>query len=148
MEINGIAHLALTVNDLARCAAFYDELLPFLGMKCVHRGDDHLYYVGGRTALGISRCHDEWKHETFQQGRIGLHHLCLRARERKHVDEVHAHLLEMGATIIHPPEPGQWGPDYYSVLFEDPDGIRIEVNHVPGRGLFEEGARFDPASDY
>ena len=24
---------------------------------------------------------------------------------------------------------------YYSVLFEDPDGIRLEVNHVPGKGL-------------
>jgi hypothetical protein len=23
---------------------------------------------------------------------------------------------------------------YYSVLFEDPDGIRIEINHVPGKG--------------
>ena len=22
-----------------------------------------------------------------------------------------------------------------SVLFEDPDGIRLEVNHVPGKGL-------------
>jgi hypothetical protein len=24
-------------------------------------------------------------------------------------------------------------------LFEDPDGIRLEVNHVPGRGVFEPG---------
>ena len=24
---------------------------------------------------------------------------------------------------------------YYSVLFEDPDGIRLEINHVPGKGL-------------
>jgi hypothetical protein len=23
------------------------------------------------------------------------------------------------------------------VLFEDPDGIRLEINHVPGRGLFD-----------
>jgi hypothetical protein len=22
-----------------------------------------------------------------------------------------------------------------SVLFEDPDGVRLEVNHVPGKGL-------------
>ena len=26
-------------------------------------------------------------------------------------------------------------PGYYSVLFEDPDGIRPEVNYIPGRGL-------------
>jgi hypothetical protein len=23
------------------------------------------------------------------------------------------------------------------VLFEDPDGIRLELNHVPGRGVFD-----------
>ena len=30
-------------------------------------------------------------------------------------------------------------PGYYSVLFEDPDGIRIEANHVPGQGLLAPG---------
>jgi hypothetical protein len=24
------------------------------------------------------------------------------------------------------------------VLFEDPDGIRLEVNHVPGKGLLAD----------
>ena len=33
------------------------------------------------------------------------------------------------------PEEGAWAPGYYSVLFEDPDGIRLEMNHVPGKGL-------------
>jgi hypothetical protein len=31
-------------------------------------------------------------------------------------------------------------PGYYSVLFEDFDGIRLEVNHVPGRGVLVEGS--------
>ena len=38
----------------------------------------------------------------------------------------------------HAPEEGGWAPGYYSVLFEDPDGIRLELNFVPGRGLLEE----------
>jgi hypothetical protein len=25
------------------------------------------------------------------------------------------------------------------VLFEDPDGVRLEVNHVPGQGLLTPG---------
>jgi hypothetical protein len=29
----------------------------------------------------------------------------------------------------------QWAPGYYSTLFEDPDGIRLELDHVPGWGL-------------
>ena len=45
--------------------------------------------------------------------------------------------IELGAKIVHPPEDGAWAPGYYSVLFEDPDGIRLEVNHVPGKGLLK-----------
>ena len=44
-------------------------------------------------------------------------------------------LKTIGAKIVHPPEDGPWAAGYYSVLFEDPDGIRLEVNHVPGKGL-------------
>jgi hypothetical protein len=30
------------------------------------------------------------------------------------------------------------------VLFEDPDGIRLEMNHVPGQGLLAEGVSMNP----
>jgi hypothetical protein len=40
----------------------------------------------------------------------------------------------MGAMIVHPPQEDNYAPGYYSVLFEDPDGIRIEANFVPGKG--------------
>ncbi|MEQ1883154.1 MAG: VOC family protein, partial [Burkholderiales bacterium] len=63
---------------------------------------------------------------------------------RKDVDHFHEFLKALGATIIHPPEPGGWAPGYYSVLFEDPDGIRLEMNYVPGQGLLEEGVSMIP----
>ncbi len=34
------------------------------------------------------------------------------------------------------------------VLFEDPDGIRIEVNFIPGAGLLKEGEEFKSKDDY
>jgi hypothetical protein len=34
------------------------------------------------------------------------------------------------------------------VLFEDPDGIRLEVNFVPGAGFLAEGAQFIPGTGY
>lgn len=43
---------------------------------------------------------------------------------------------------------GPWAPGYYSLSFRDPEGIRLELNHVPGTGLFAEGAAFDPAPDH
>ena len=46
---------------------------------------------------------------------------------------------------MHPPEDGsEFAPGYYSVLFEDPDGIRVEVNYVPGKGHFGQGGRLGP----
>lgn len=125
----------LTVGDFARAAPFYRDLLRFLGLAPVIDSDGILYCVGGRTAVGVQQGDDAWRGERFVQGRVGLHHVCFRARERTDVDAVHAFLVARGATIVHPPEDGPWAPGYYSVLFEDPDGIRLEVNHVPGKGL-------------
>jgi hypothetical protein len=44
----------------------------------------------------------------------------------------------LGAKIVRAPEEGNWAPGYYSILFEDPDGARIEVNYIPGKGLLSK----------
>jgi hypothetical protein len=64
------------------------------------------------------------------------------------VDRLHAFLLDLGARIVRAPESGPWAPGYYSVLFEDPAGVRLEANFVPGKGVLVEEAGFDPARDY
>lgn len=136
MEINGIAHVMLTVSDFERCKPFYARILTFMGLKPVIDVDGWVFYcVGGRTAFGIQRCDPAHAGERFVQTRVGLHHVCFRARERADVDAFHALLVEMGAHIVHPPQEDDFAPGYYSVLCEDPDGIRLEMNHVPGKGL-------------
>lgn len=135
MEINGAAHVMLTVSNFEKCKPFYQKLLTYLGLKPVIVTDQMLYCVGGRTAVGIQQCAERYRGESFVQNRVGLHHLCLRAREHDDIDEAYRFLQSIGAKIVHPPEDGPWAPGYYSVLFEDPDGIRLEINHVPGKGL-------------
>jgi len=141
MEINGVAHVMLTVSNFDACVPFYEPMLAFLGLRQMVKNDDMLYYVGGRTAIGIMRADPEYRNERFIQRRVGLHHLCLRARERADVDSFYAFVSKLGAKIVHPPEDGRWAPGYYSVLLEDPDGIRIELNHVPGKGLLAESPK-------
>jgi catechol 2,3-dioxygenase-like lactoylglutathione lyase family enzyme len=138
MEINGVAHVILTVSNFEACVPFYEPLLNFLGLTTVIKADVMLYCVGGRTAIGIMPADDTYKSERFVQRRVGLHHVCLRARDRADVDTCYEFVKKLGATIVHPPEEGPWAPGYYSVLFEDPDGIRLEVNHVPGKGLLAD----------
>ena len=139
MEINGVAHVMLTVSDYEACLPFYEKLLPFLGLTFVVRKTGSQFYcIGGRTGMGIQKAEEQYRGERFAQGRPGLHHVCLRARERSDVDAVYQFLLGIGATVIHPPDEGTWARGYYSVVFEDPDGIRLEVNHIPGKGLLAE----------
>lgn len=141
MEINGIAHAMLTVSDFDACAPFYRELLGHMGLKPVIDSDGMLYCVGGRTAVGIMRAEEKFASERFEQFRVGLHHLCFRVRQREDIDELHEFVKGLGAKIVHPPEDGPFAPGYYSVLFEDPDGIRLEANFVPGRGLLANEAK-------
>jgi len=135
MEVNGIAHIFLTASNYARSREFYRELLPFFVFKHATNTETTYYCVGGRTAVGISAPSAEHEGAAFEQKRVGLHHLCFRARERADVDELHGFLVTRGAKIIRAPREDQWAPGYYSILFEDPDGIRLELNHVPGKGL-------------
>ncbi|MEQ9641553.1 MAG: VOC family protein [Alphaproteobacteria bacterium] len=148
IDINGVAHIILTVSQFDKAKAFYCGLLPEFGMKKVFDGDDFCYHVGARTAIGVQRCGPEHADERFVQTRVGLHHLCLRARSREDVDAVGALVEKLGATIVRGPMEGTWAPGYYYVLFEDPDGIRLEVNFVPGQGLLKDGEMLNPTDGY
>lgn len=136
-----MAHVILTVRDFAKAREFYGALLPYLGLTPVVDSPVYYYCVGGRTALGIRPASGAGARDAYSQERSGLHHLCFRARSREDIDGLYAFLLGRSAKVVHPPEEGPWAPGYYSVLFEDPDGIRLEMNHVPGKGWLSEQAK-------
>jgi catechol 2,3-dioxygenase-like lactoylglutathione lyase family enzyme len=148
IQVNGMAHVVLTVSSFERAHDFYGRLLPFLGLRQVFRGDNFAYWVGGRTALGIQRCDAAHRGETFVQSRVGLHHLCFRARSREDIEKAAQLLRELGATIVRGPQAGDWAPGYYYVLFEDPDRIRVEICHVPGAGVLAQDTEFNSGTDY
>jgi catechol 2,3-dioxygenase-like lactoylglutathione lyase family enzyme len=143
--MNGIAHIQLTVNDPDRCVPFWEKLCHFLEMKTLIRAEGIVYCIGSRTGILVRGAPPGKNGGPFDQDRAGLHHLCFRARAREDVDAVHDFVVaELDATVVHAPEEGAFAPGYYSVLFEDPDGIRIEFNHVPGRGHFGPEGRLGP----
>ena len=133
VAINGIAHLYITVQDFDAALPFYRQLLAFLEMRCLVDTRELYYCVGGRTGVGIRRARLP---EPFDQYRAGLHHVCFRARSREDVDAIAAQVVPFGGRIVNSPREDDWAPGYYSVLFEDPCGTRLEVNFVPGKGNF------------
>ena len=137
VAINGIAHVYITVADFEAARPFYQRLLELFDMHCLVDTEDLYYCVGARTGVGIRRARLA---DPFDQYRAGLHHLCFRARSRDDVGAVAAAVQEFGGRIVHPPQDDDWAPGYYSVLFEDPCGTRLEVNYVPGKGHLADDA--------
>lgn len=154
VSVNGIAHIQLTISDPEQALPFWEKLLHFLDMHTLLKAEDSLYCIGSRTGILVRAAPPDKLDDRFDQDRPGLHHICFRARSNADVDAIHAFVAdELGATIVHGPEDGsQFAPGYYSVLFEDPGGIRIEVNHVPGKGHFGDRGRLGggegPATSY
>ena len=146
VEVNGIAHIQMTVNNIEACQPFWEKLCQFLEMKTLVKNKTTLYCIGSRTGILIREAPDEKKHVSFDQDTSGLHHFCFRARRKEDIDEIHAFVeAELDANIIHGPEDGShFAPGYYSILFEDPDGIRVEFNYVPGKGHFGDKGRLGP----
>ena len=146
VEVNGIAHIQLTVNDPDKCLPFWEQLCHFLEMETLIKGDGVLYCIGSRTGILVRGAPPDKRGQAFDQDRAGLHHFCFRARAREDIDAIHKFVVEeLAGRVIHPPEDGShFAPGYYSVLFEDPDGIRVEFNHVPGKGHFSGSGRLAP----
>ena len=138
-SINGIAHIQLTVSNMERSIPFYEKLLHSLEMVTLINSPQFFYCIGGRTGVAISPIEPAFADQPYNQRRAGLHHLCFRAKSREDVDAIYKTALELSAKIVRAPREDTWAPGYYSVLFEDPDGIRIEANFVPGKGRLTQG---------
>jgi len=63
------------------------------------------------------------------------------------VDKAAAKVREIGGFIDRGPIEADFAPGYYYFVFEDPDGIRLEINYVPGRGLLVGDTPLSPSSD-
>lgn len=154
VPVNGIAHIQLTVNTPQLCIPFWEKLCHFLEMETLVKNADTVYCIGSRTGIMVVGVPDGKDKRSFDQYSVGLHHLCFRARSEQDVNDIYQFVIEeLKPKIIRTPELGGWAEGYYSFLFEDPDGIRVEFNFVPGKGHFGDSGRLGPqgggpASDY
>ena len=122
IQINGVAHVILRVNRVAECIAFYDRLMPFLGLSAIPpRSDDFVYYVGGRTALAIRRAEPEHAGVPHIEAAAGLDHLCFRARSARTSTRSTPSWSSSEPASSARLRRGR-GPRYYSLSFLDPRG--------------------------
>jgi glyoxylase I family protein len=134
--VNGSAlhHVDLVVSSIERSLPFYRDLLAPLGFHRIgevegERGETIWYLSGADCSLGLREAQSEG---SFDRYRVGLHHLALEAGSRGVVNERAEWLRAQGAEIESGPEEYSYVPGYYAVFFYDPDGIKLEIVHVPG----------------
>ena len=70
--------------------------------------------------------------------RVGLHHRVPARPARARMWTGQPPRSVDGGTHRSRAPDGAWADGYYYVVFEDPDGIRLEINYVPGKGLLAE----------
>src|SRR5438876_4277278 len=85
MDVLGLDHVDLTVNDLARSIRFFEEVLGALGFRRV----PHATYVASANAHLAIGLRPGARAAAFDRYRVGLHHLALRVRSRDEVDRFH-----------------------------------------------------------
>ncbi len=129
-------HLRLTVSDIPRAEAFYDPLLRFMGYELVEKDEVRLAWrmpspAGNRQWLILSVAAEGSRHTGHDRYSPGLHHFAWNAENRQEVDRFHELLVERGVEVLDPPAEYGYEPGYYAVFFADPDGLKLELVHVP-----------------
>jgi glyoxylase I family protein len=130
----GVHHVDLVVSSIERSLPFYTGLLGPLGYHRVsevegERGET-IWYIGGPgTAIGLREAQSEARHDRYA---VGIHHLAFEADSRAQVDELADWVRGQGVEIESSPQEYAYMPGYYAVFFYDPDGLKLEVVHVPG----------------
>ena len=135
MRSTGVHHVDLVVSSIERSLAFYSELLGPLGFNRVgevegERGETIWCLSGPGTAVGLREAQSE--PEPYDRYRIGLHHLAFEADSRATVDERARWLRAQDLQLESEPQEYTYTPGYYAVFFYDPDGLKLEIVHVPG----------------
>ncbi len=134
MRGTGVHHFDLVVSELDRSLEFYQELLEPLGYigagDIVGERGERVVYLGGSAVVSIS-LREAQTPGGYDRYRVGIHHVAFEARSRAAVDERLRWARGQGAEIENDPREYDYMPGYYAGFFYDPDGIKLEIVHVP-----------------
>jgi len=124
-----LGHLGLNVPDLATAKPYYDRLMPTLDYEPYLSGVDQFAYRPARgkpgTYLFFYAARDAGP---YSREATGLQHLAFRVRTRSDVRAAHRLAVDLGAEVLHPPQPfPDYPPPYYATFWLDPHGFLFEA---------------------
>ncbi|EYF07159.1 VOC family protein [Chondromyces apiculatus] len=126
------SHLELNVTDLDRSIDFYLSALSPLGFVLAdsERGQYARLTNGRDAVLILCPVAEAYRDRPYHRKAVGLSHLAFGVESHERVDEMIAHLAQLGIPLL---GEGKISSDYRrgycTIAFEDPDRIMIEIVH-------------------
>ena len=119
----GLRHVALFVDNLEACVAFYTDLL---GMEIEWQPDsDNVYLTSGNDNLALHRATKDFQPNTFQR----LDHIGFIIKTLDEVDEWYELFVKKQVTIKMKPKTHRDGAR--SFYCEDPAGNHVQLIYHP-----------------
>ena len=124
------SHIVLTVSDLNSSKTFYEKVLSPLGFSIADFQPDNYYRLtnGLDMVIVLSQVGQKYSDITYHRKGVGLNHLAICVDSMDSVDAYEKHLNKLGIKILGDGKSYMnYRKGYYSLLFEDPDRIMIEI---------------------
>jgi catechol 2,3-dioxygenase-like lactoylglutathione lyase family enzyme len=126
-----VGHIGINVSNDAESFDFWKSLLEFFEFQITPDGN-HFDASDGHTYLCVQVTKPGYELPVFHRKRTGLNHIALRVASAEMVDEfVTAFLEPRGITPLYggAMTPAGYPAGYYSVYFEDPNRLKVEVHY-------------------
>jgi glyoxylase I family protein len=131
-----IDHLMLNVNRFDDAKRFYSWLMPKIGYANQMEypeayGKRGVGFFGDAGSVWVQEAEKPYRSDSFHRHRVGLCEVAFAADSRAEIDELSRDIEAHGGKVTDAPREYDYMPGYYSVFFTDPDGLKLEVVHLP-----------------
>ena len=130
--MTNIHHLAFTASNIKISSTFYDAVLEPLGYKRHLTKDTICTWLGEMPEILLYASRPEGRQSTHETYAPGIHHISFQVKDRDTVNAVFEAVKKLRAHILDEPrEYPNYSEGYFAVFFLDPDGVNLEVVHIP-----------------
>ena len=126
-----LSHIEINVSNYAKSIRFYDLILIPLGWERLVCSKESTTYCDGFLKIILSPVEEKFKQIGFHRKRIGLNHLALYANSQEEVNSFYRNVLQANNIPTLYTEGPDGDEEYYMVLFEDSDRMKIELTYAP-----------------
>ena len=125
------SHIEINVSNYAKSIRFYDMVLIPLGWRRLNCLKECTSFTDGHMKIILSPTEPGYADMGYHRKRVGLNHIAISVGTKEELDHFYTATLQKNQVpCLYEGEPNG-NSEYYTVLFEDPDRIKLEVVFAP-----------------